>query len=131
MKRYFDRHPRVGEWTVAGILLFFLLILQTVPGFLSFGTFKVSFVLPFAVSMAMVSEEMSAGIFGAVAGTLWDMVSGRLTGFGGLVLLGLCVAVSLLFSAFFRASHRLCALCSGLCFAVYGLVDYVRQHSLP
>ena len=44
---------------------------------------------------------------------------------GGLVLLGLCVAVSLLFSAFFRASHRLCALCSGLCFAVYGLVDYV------
>ena len=123
--KIFDRHPRAGQWIMAGVILFLLLVLQTTPGFLSFGTFKVTLILPFAIGMATVSDEVSAGIFGAVTGVLWDMVSGRLVGFGGLLLLGLCFFTSLLFSGYLRSTHRFCGAVCMIAFVIHGLLDYV------
>lgn len=112
------------------LVLLALLALQTTPALLSYGTFKVSFVLPFAVAMACVSDELSAGILGAVTGVLWDIVSGRLVGFGGLILLLLCVGVSLLFGSYLRANRYFCGLfCAGV-FLIYVGIDYVFYYMI-
>ena len=101
MKRWITKHPRPAQWIMCGLITLLFFVLQTIPGFFAFGQYKLSLLLPFAVSMAVFLDVYSSALFGAVLGVLWDISAGRLVGFGGLILLILCFFISLSFNLYF------------------------------
>lgn len=124
MKRWITKHPKSTQWILCGFVTFIFLILQTTPGLFSFGPYKLSLLLPFAISIAIFSDQLPAAVFGAVVGILWDISSGRLVGFGGLILFIMCFLVSLSFSLYFRPTAKMCGLSCMVCMFIYLFIDY-------
>ena len=78
---------RAAQYTVYGIFMLVLYILQTTPGFLSVFGLKPNLVLPVAMAVAVCEGEFPGGIFGAAAGILCDFSAVSLFGFQGAILL--------------------------------------------
>lgn len=87
---------RAAKYTIYGLFMLALYILQTTPGFLSVFGLKPNLVLPVAMAVAVCEGEFPGGIFGAAAGVLCDFGAVSLFGFQGAVLLACCTAAGLL-----------------------------------
>ena len=74
-------------------------VLQTMPGFLSFFGVKPVFLVPLALCIAAYEGAFAGAVYGALAGLLWDVAAGRVTGFFAILLMACCffaaVAVTL------------------------------------
>ncbi len=99
---YGDNKPKYIRWAIFGALLVFSVLLQnSVGGLLEFFGVRVFLCIPFCVAIAMFEREVPAAIFGAFAGALWDVSSG-VDGFNTIVLMVLGAVCSLLISHLMR-----------------------------
>lgn len=99
---YGDNKPKYIRWAIFSALLVFSVLLQnSVGGLLEFLGARVFLCIPFLVAIAMFEREVPAAIFGAFAGALWDVSSG-VDGFNTIVLMALCAVSSLLISHLMR-----------------------------
>ena len=74
---YGDNKPKYIRWAIFSALLVFSVLLQnSVGGLLEFLGARVFLCIPFLVAIAMFEREVPAAIFGALAGALWDVSSG-------------------------------------------------------
>ena len=73
------------KWGLYVLLLFFLCGLQSAPGLFSIWGVKPVLVIPMAVAVAFFEREVATGIYGLLAGFLWDISAGKLFGFYGMV----------------------------------------------
>lgn len=94
----------VVKYTLYGLLMLLLYVLQTTPGFLSIAGIRPILVLPFAVCIAMFDNHLAGGLFGLFAGILCDTSSNMLFGIQSILYLAVCVAVGLLIVYFMQPS---------------------------
>ena len=90
------------KWLFYALLLFFCYIVQTTPGLLAIGAIQPILVVPVCLAVAVLENELAGAIFGAVAGLMWDLSASRISGFFGIILCLLCVAVSFCFYFWIR-----------------------------
>lgn len=118
------------KWGLYVLLLFFLCGLQSAPGLFSIWGVKPILVIPMAVAVAFFEREVATGIYGLLAGFLWDISAGKLFGFYGMVVMVCCVVVTLLTMYCIRVNLIniliACLTVSLLC----GLWDYVFYNLL-
>ncbi len=105
-----------GQWvsvTAYGLLLIAVFLIQMTPyGLPEIAGARPWLLVPLVVFVAMFEGAFAGGIYGAVAGFLWDMFSERLTGFSALFLLAACIACGLLVQVLLR-NNMLSALLLG------------------
>ena len=95
---YGDNKPKYIRWAIFCALLVFSVLLQnSVGGLLDFFGIRVFLCIPFCVAIAMFEREVPAAVFGAFAGALWDVSSG-VDGFNTIILMAICAVSSLLIS---------------------------------
>ena len=95
---YGDNKPKYIRWAIFCALLVFSVLLQnSVGGLLDFFGIRVFLCIPFCVTISMFEREVPAAIFGAFAGALWDVSSG-VDGFNTIILMAICAVSSLLIS---------------------------------
>ncbi|MBC5788268.1 MULTISPECIES: rod shape-determining protein MreD [Clostridiaceae] len=115
----------VLKWVIYIVILFFLFILQTTPGFLEIMGVRPVFVLPYAVAIAMLEHERSAAAIGIVAGCLWDSATSRLFGTSVIILMVCCVTISLLVMYLVKSNViNNILFCLGT-LVIYFLIDFV------
>ncbi|ERI99346.1 MULTISPECIES: rod shape-determining protein MreD [Eubacteriales] len=93
---------RFLKWLFYALLLFFCYIVQTTPGLLAIGSIQPVLVVPVCLAVAILENELAGAIFGALAGLMWDLSASRISGFFGIILCVLCVAVSFCFLFWIR-----------------------------
>ena len=93
---------RFLKWLFYALLLFFCYIVQTTPGLLAIGSIQPVLVVPVCLAVAVLENELAGAIFGALAGLMWDLSASRISGFFGIILCVLCVAVSFCFLFWIR-----------------------------
>lgn len=100
--RYGDNKPKYIRWAIYVALIAVAVLLQNSKGGLLeiFGA-RVFLSIPLCVVIAMFEREVTAALFGALAGVMWDISSG-VDGFNAIVLMTLCSICSLLISHLMR-----------------------------
>ena len=99
---YGNNKPKYIRYAIYVAVIVIATILQNSPGGIPevLGA-RALVILPACVSIAMFEREIAAGVFGVVAGCLWDVSSGT-DGNNAFVLLVVCAVCSLLISHFMR-----------------------------
>lgn len=77
-------------------VVFGLYIIQTTPGLLSIWGIKPLLVLPAAICVAILEDELQGGILGAFAGLLCDTTSFTSFGYNAIMFLILCITAAFL-----------------------------------
>ena len=77
-------------------------VLQTTPGFLTFLGVKPVLLVPAAVCIAVIEGVFPGALWGAAAGLLWDIASGRTGGFFAIQLMVLCFCCAALVALYLR-----------------------------
>lgn len=92
----------VLRWMLYTGLLMAAGVLQTAPS-LSIGHgLKPIFILPVCLAVALYEGGFAGAIFGTVGGLLWDVASGRVTGFFALLLVLVCFTSACLWQLYLR-----------------------------
>ena len=95
---------RAGRHLCYAALLVGCYLMQTTPGFLTFFGAKPIFLLPLALSIAAREGVFPGALWGAAAGLLWDISSGRTSGFFAIQLMAICFGVAALVALYLRGS---------------------------
>ena len=90
------------KWGCYILLLVVCTVVQTTPGLLAIGSIQPVLVVPVCLAVAVLENELAGAIFGALAGLMWDLSASRISGFFGIILCVLCVAVSFCFLFWIR-----------------------------
>ena len=98
------RRQLMIHWMLYFLLLLCAAALQTMPGFLTIGSFKPYFILAVCLAVAFQEGEFYGALFGAVGGLLWDYTAGRTFGMLGIGILFLCFLVSVLVQLYLKPS---------------------------
>ena len=116
MRRY-----NVMKWAVYAFSILLLAVFQMQAAFYPrIMDMTPLFLIPAVIAVAMFEGETAGGIFGVVAGLLWDSGTGRVFGFNALFLMCTGIAIglfvkfllkstplsSLLFTAAFTVTHE-------------------------
>ena len=114
------------HYAAYGFLLLFLYLLQMTPNLVPqiLGGRPLLLILA-VVCIGMFNAPVVGGIFGAIAGFVWDMFSDRLTGLGGLYLLAVGCACGLLVQLLMRNNAISAFLLCGSATAVYLLLEWL------
>ena len=112
---------RIGRQVCYALALIGCYLMQTTPGFLAFFGAKPVFLLPLAVCIAAREGVFPGALWGAAAGLLWDLASGRTGGFFAIQLMAVCFAVGALVALYLRGSaFNLLALCTAAALVLTG-----------
>ena len=115
---------RTFKYTVYALLLLALYVIQTVPGlFVIFGV-KPIWVVPAAIAIAMMEDELIGGIYGALAGLLCDLGGFALFGFKGFWISFFCICSGLLIKHLMHCNLRSCALFTLMALMVTGSMQH-------
>lgn len=96
------RWKTVTRWLLYALLLVVALAMQAGPGWFEVAGVKPVLVVPVCLAVALYEGELAGGLFGAFGGLLWDISSGRITGFLAIQLLLLCFFVACLWQLYLR-----------------------------
>lgn len=98
MRRY-----NILKWGVYALCVLLLTVFQMqadfYPGFM--GATPI-FAIPVVISIAMFEGETAGGLYGILAGLIWDCGTGRAFGFNALFLMCIGITVGLLIKFLFR-----------------------------
>jgi len=76
-------------------------------------------VIPFVICVAMYEGEVYGGVFGIIAGLLWDFSANRVLGFNAIVLMILGIAVGLIITYLMQNNiYSAMILCGSSIFAI-------------
>ena len=92
----------VAKQLCYALLLFAAYVLQTTPGFLTFFGVKPVLLVPTAICIAVLEGVFPGALWGAAAGLLWDIASGRTGGFFAIQLMVLCFCCAALVALYLR-----------------------------
>mgnify|MGYP003376099003 CR=1 FL=1 len=115
---------RFLKWLFYALLLFFCYIVQTTPGLLAIGPIQPVLVVPVCLAVAVLENELAGAVFGALAGLMWDLSASRISGFFGIILCVLCVAVSFCFLFWIRQNTVALLVAVGLDYLFNFLIFY-------
>lgn len=125
-----ERLLPILKWVVYSLLLVLFYALQTTPGLFQIFGVKPVWIVALAVSVAMFENVLPSAFFAMTAGLLWDISSGKLFGFNGMVLLICGMFISLLCIYYLHSklvNSLLFAACAAL---LQGLLDYLFYYAL-
>lgn len=106
MKRY-----NILKWAVYTLLILFFAVLQTqLPACPRILGITPLFLMPAAISIAMLEGETAGGIYGIIAGLFWDCSTGRVFGFNALFLMIIGIAIGLFVKFLIRNIPASCLL---------------------
>ena len=112
---------RIGRQVCYALALIGCYLMQTTPGFATFFGVKPIFLLPLAICIAAREGVFPGALWGAAAGLLWDIASGRTGGFFAIQLMAVCFGVAALVALYLRGSAvNLLLLCTGAALALVG-----------
>lgn len=118
-------HKNVLKWVLYLLLLLVFYTLQTTPGLFQIMGVKPVLIVPFALCVSMFEGELGGAVIGILTGLLWDVSSGRLLGYNGLMMMAFCIVVALLVMYLMRANWLNTVLLCGAVMLVQGLLDFV------
>ncbi|MEG0091762.1 MAG: hypothetical protein RSA20_08065, partial [Oscillospiraceae bacterium] len=93
------------KYTVFGVFVFALYILQGTPDFLQIGGVKPIFLIGFCVNLAMLDESPYTIIIYILAGLLFELSASRIMGMITFPLIAMCVAQTIAVKFFFKANY--------------------------
>lgn len=97
------RRINVLKWTVYTVCIVLLVVFQMQAAFYpKILDVTPLFAIPAVIAVAMREGETPGGIFGIVAGLVWDCGTGRVFGFNALFLMIIGIAVGLFVKFLFR-----------------------------
>ena len=112
---------RIGRQVCYALAVIGCYLMQTTPGFATFFGVKPIFLLPLAICIAAREGVFPGALWGAAAGLLWDIASGRTGGFFAIQLMAVCFGVAALVALYLRGSAvNLLLLCTGAALALVG-----------
>lgn len=106
------------------VLIVLLYVLGSVPGLFVIREIKPVWIIPAAVSIAMLEGEFVGGIYGAFAGLLCDVGSFLLFGFNGFILTICCAAAGFLVINLMRCNLFTCLLFAFFTLLIRGSLEY-------
>lgn len=124
---YGDNKPKYIRRAIYALLIGGAVLLQnSCGGLLEIFGARVLLVLPLCVSVAMFEREVTAALFGALAGVLWD-ISSSADGFNAIVIMIICAICSLLISHLMRNNVLTALVLSSGGVAAYELVYIIAR----
>lgn len=129
-----DAHKRTQQMVakhacyLALMLLFY--VLQTTPRLFSIGGVRPVWLVGIAVMISAVEGEFVGALYGALAGTVWEVAAGRNTGSFSILLLVLCFLCALLVMLYLRGTLLNLSLLSGGVLLVLCSFDFVFSYWL-
>ena len=128
MRRFQGQYLRYAAY---GFLLLFFYILQMTPRLLPtvYGGRPLLLIVAVAC-VGMFNAPVVGGVFGAIAGFLWDMFSDRLTGLGGLYLMIVGCACGLLVQLLMRNNALSALLLGGVSAIIFLLLEWLIGYVL-
>lgn len=100
MQRY-----NLPKWILYTVLILILCILQLqISVYPRLFNVTPLFLIPAVISLSMIENETVGGIYGVVAGLLWDTGTGHAFGFNGLFLMIIGLACGLFVKVIFKKS---------------------------
>lgn len=112
------------KWATFGGILFFLFLLQGIPGCLVIYGAAPNLLLAYSVCFALFHSEKEASIMGLSAGALMDLYSRRPFGFSAILFIAFCVAARLFISYLMKRNlGNAVLLCAGSAF-LYSLFTF-------
>ncbi|MEG0020620.1 MAG: hypothetical protein RR846_01340 [Oscillospiraceae bacterium] len=118
------------KYTVFGVFVFALYILQGTPDFLQIGGVKPIFLIGFCVNLAMLDESPYTIIIYILAGLLFELSASRIMGMITFPLIAMCVAQTIAVKFFFKANYRNTCGFSFLTMLVILSIDFVFNYLL-
>lgn len=112
------------------LLILLLYVLQTTPGMFAIHGITPMWVVPAAMTIAMVEGEFVGGLYGAFAGLLLDMGGVALFGFNGLFLSVCCVIAGLLVIYLLRCNLLGCLLFVAFTLVPRGSIEYLFAYGM-
>lgn len=112
------------KYTLYGLMILGLFLVQTDPYLLYLGDCKPVLVLPMAVAIAMLDGELVGGLFGLAAGLLCDASGTVIFGFNSMLYMSACVAVGLVVIYYMQPSWKNSVLFTGVIFSLRLLMEY-------
>lgn len=115
------RKLNVFKWAVYTVIIVLLSVFQLQASFYPrFMDVTPLFLIPAVIAVSMFEGETAGGIFGIIAGLIWDSGTGRIFGFNALFLMiiGICAGLfikylfkntalnAFLFTIFFTFTHE-------------------------
>ncbi len=91
------------KWCIYCLLLPILYVMQTTPGFLSFGGVKPMLLIPLAVAVACFEQPLPSGVYAMFCGLFTDAAADYLLGFNAIILMFACVIISLVHTAYLKS----------------------------
>lgn len=79
-------------------------VLQTTPGFLTFGGVKPVLLVPLALCIGVFEGAFTGALYGAAAGLMWDIASGRTGGFFAIMLMVFCFVCAVSVALYLRGT---------------------------
>lgn len=89
-------------------------VLETTPAFLSIAGIKPVLLVPAALCIAVYEGAFGGALYGAVAGLMLDLASGRTGGFFAIMLMVFCFLVSALVTLYLRNTILNLSVLSGI-----------------
>lgn len=97
------RRLNILKWSVYTLCILLLTVFQMQAAFYpSYMGMTPLFVIPAVISIAMFEGETAGGIYGILAGLVWDCGTGRAFGFNALFLMCIGITIGLLIKFVFR-----------------------------
>lgn len=120
----------LGKWAIYILLLVLCCALQTMPGFMELFGIKPVLLLPLAVCFSMYEGVMPSAFYSMAAGLLWDITSGKLFGFNGLIFLCAGTMISLLCIYYLRTRIWNAIAFSSALLLVQGSLNYLFYYAI-
>lgn len=105
-------------------------VLQTTPGFLTFWGAKPVLLVPAAICIAVLEGVFPGALWGAAAGLLWDISSGRTGGFFAIQLMVFCFCCSALVTLYLRDTPLNLSLLTGAVMLLICSSDFLFNYLL-
>lgn len=112
------------------LLILCAYVLQTTPGFLTFFGVKPVLLVPLALCIAVQEGAFTGALYGALAGLFWDIGSGRVAGFFGILLMAACFFCAVLVALYLRDTLLNLSLLTGLVMLLLLSLDFLFSYYL-
>lgn len=105
-------------------------ILQSTPDFLAFKNIKPVLIIPAVLTVPIVDDEFTSGMYGAFAGMLCDTTGSLAFGFNAMILLVFCVIAALLVKTFLHSSLFVNLVFSTVCVFVSLSAQFIFSYAI-
>lgn len=118
------------KYTLFGLIVFILYILQGTPGFMQIFGVKPIFLIAFCINLAMLDGSTRAVTIYVVAGFLFELSAGRLVGMYTLPLLVMCWAAMVATKIFLKPNYRNTCAFSFVAMLIILSIDFLFNYIL-